>query len=114
MLYYSAKLLYLILVDDGKPRKRNACDCQFVVFKARHHSQALKLALDYGHKQQVRYKNKHGQTVRWAFAGVQAIKEMGRSLTGREIGSVLTDLVSPQPVPFGKRFHPEKSQVSFE
>jgi len=112
--YFSAKLLFVILVDDGKPRKRNTCDHQIVVFKARHHGHALALALAYGKTQEVRYNNLRDQTVRWAFASVQTIKKLGKSLAGQEIGSVLTDETFSQPVPFRKRFHPEKSEVNFE
>jgi hypothetical protein len=114
MDYYSARLLVVCLVDDGKPRKRNTCDYQFVVFRARDYGRALERALALGKQQETRYKNAKGQWVRWAFVEVQNIKRLGRSVDGREVGSLLDVLRSEHPMPFRKRFHPRASKVQYD
>jgi hypothetical protein len=114
MDYYSVRLLVLILVDDGKPRKLNTCDHQFVIFRARDDQHAFQRALKWGKKLETRYKNIKGQWVRWAFAEVVSIKLLGKKLDGLEIGSALADHRSKTPIPFNKRFHPKKSKVAYD
>jgi hypothetical protein len=114
MDYYSARLLIVCLVDDGKPRKRNTCDYPFVVFRARGYGHALQRALELGKQQETRYKNNKGQWVRWALVQVENVKHLGRTLDGVEVGSLLDVLRSDQPVHFGKRFHPKKSKVYYD
>ncbi len=104
----------VVLVDSGKPRKRNTCDYAFVVFRARDYSHAFERALTLGKQQETRYKNNKGQWVRWAFAKVENITRLGRTLDGREVGSLLDVLHSDHPLPFGKRFTPEKSKVYYD
>lgn len=114
MNYYCARLLTVILVDDGRPRRRNHGDYAFVVFRARDYEHALELAEAYGKKHQTRYRNGRGQWVRWAFVGVQVIKHLGKSVDGQEVGSVMSDLRSAEPIPYKKRFKTSLSHVSFE
>ena len=114
MDYYSARLLIVCLVDDGRPRKRNTCDYPFVVFRAKGYKHAFQRALDLGKQQETRYKNGKGQWVRWAFVQVENVKHLGKTLDGLEIGSLLDVLRSDQPVPFRKRFHPKKSKVYYD
>jgi hypothetical protein len=114
MDYYSVGLLVVCLVDNGKPRKRNTCDHQFVVFWAKDEQHAFQRALKWGKKQESRYKNIKGQWVRWAFVGVENVKYLGKKLDGLEIGSVLADHRSKTPIPFNKRFHPKKSKVLYD
>jgi hypothetical protein len=114
MDYYSAKLFVICLVDDSKPRRRNTCDYPFVVFRAKDREQAFERALALGKQQETRYKNHKGQWVRWALVQVEAIKHLGRSLDGVEVGSLLEVHCSAQPIPFGKRFHPKRSRVIYE
>ena len=114
MDYYCVRLLVIILVDDGKPRKRNTCDHPFVIFGAKDDQHAFQRALKWGKQHEHRYKNIKGQWVRWAFVEVESIKLLGRKLDGLEIGSVLADHYSKTPIPFNKRFHPEKSKVVYD
>jgi hypothetical protein len=114
MDYYSARLLVVCLVHDGKPRKRNTCDCQFVVFRARDYPHAFDRALVLGKRQETRYKNVRGQRVRWAFVEVQSLKRLGRSLDGQEVGSCLCERSFDRPVAFKKRFNPKASSVVYE
>lgn len=114
MDYYSARLLVVCLVDDGKPRKRNTCDYPFFVFRAKDYKHAFRRALDLGKQQETRYANDKGQQVRWAFVQVENVKRLGRKLDGVEVGSLLDVLHSNRPIPFRKRFHPQKSKVFYD
>jgi len=113
MDYYSARLFVLCLVDDGKPRKRNTCDYPFVVFRARGFPQAFARALALGREQETTYANGKGQSVRWVFVRVEEIKRLGRDLDGREVGSLLDVFRSDAPIPFRRRFRPEKYQPQY-
>jgi hypothetical protein len=114
MDYYSARLLIVCLVDDGRPRKHNTCDYPFLVFRARDDRHAFQRALDLGKQQETRYLNGKGQWVRWAFVQVENIKRLGLTLDGREVGSLLDVMRSDHPIPFRKRFSPKKSKVYYE
>lgn len=110
MDYYSARLLVICLVDDGKPRKRNTCDYPFFVFRARDYAHAFQRALQLGREQQTTYNNAKGQKVRWTFARVEDIKHLGRKIDGCEVGSLLDVFRSDEPIPFRQRFQPAKHQ----
>jgi hypothetical protein len=108
MSYFCAKLLTVCLVEDGQPRKRNTCDRSFVLVQAPDSSSAMELALKAGKGQETRYKNARGQKVRWAFVGVEELKERPGTLAGAEVGSVLGVMLSSVPLAFGKRFNPQR------
>ena len=108
MEYYSARLLVICLVDDGKPRKRNTCDHPFFIFRARDYAHALQRALELGRQQQTTYKNSKGEKVRWTLARVEEIKRLGRSVDGCEVGSLLDVYRSDDPVPYDHRFQPAR------
>jgi len=110
MQYFCARVLIVCLVDDGKPRKRDLCDHQFVVVRARDSEHAFERALEFGRAAEMTYKNPKGQKVRWAFVRVESIKRLGRKIDGREVGSVLGDERSPKDVSFRQRFRPDKHQ----
>ena len=114
MCYYCARLLVIVLVDDGKPRKRYTCDYPFVVFRARDFGHAFRRAVALGKEQEARYKNAKGQWVRWALVRVEEIKRLGRSLDGKEVGSLMDVMRSDRPIPFGKRFRPRESEVIYD
>jgi hypothetical protein len=114
MDHYCAKLLVVCLVDDGKPRQRNTCDCQHVVFRARDYEDAFARALAFGKREETRYKNAKGQWVRWALAEIQSIKYLGRSVDGLEVGYFLHERRFECPIPFKKRFNPGSSHVLHE
>ena len=110
MDYYSARLLFIILIDDGKPRKRNRCDESIVVFKARDFEDAFRRAVEIGRENETDYLNYDGQKVRWAFVAVDGLDHVGKTVDGMEVASKLHYRTSKQPVPFRRRFHPERSK----
>ena len=114
MNYYSAKFLFIWLINDGKPRKRNVSQHFFAVFQARSHKHAFKRALEWGKQRESRYWNMKGHAVRWALMQIQFIRFLGKTADGVAVGFLLDPLKSDKVVPFRKRFHPEKSDVRFE
>ncbi len=108
MSFFCARLLAVCLVDDGRPRKRNTCDRFFVILQAAGFSAAMELARQAGKQREVRYKNARGQKVRWAFVGIEELKELPDNLAGSEVGSVLGTLSSPTPLAYNKRFSPKR------
>jgi hypothetical protein len=114
MNYFSARLLMVCLVDDDKPMMRNICDRPVIVFRARDDTHAFKRSLEFGKQQEIRYKNRKGQWVRWAFVRVENITRLGRSLDGVEVGSLLDVLKTKRPIPFKKRFSPQRSKPNLD
>jgi hypothetical protein len=108
MQYFCARILIVCLVDDDKPRKRNTCDRQFVMVRARDYEHAFERALEFGCDAEVTYKNAKGQKVRWVFVSVEEIKRLGRRIDGCEVGSALGDVQFLKGLSFKKRFRPEK------
>lgn len=108
MEYYCARLLIVCLVNDGRKQRKNICDYPFVIFRARDHRNAFKRAIMLGKEQEHSYKNTKGKSVRWAFVRVEEIRRIGRQLDGREVGSVMDVLKTDAPIPFRKKFNPEK------
>jgi hypothetical protein len=112
MDYYSSRLTYVILVDDGRPRRRNHYDESVVVFRARDFEHAFKRALALGLAAEHEYKNLKGQSVRWALTEVTTVDHIGPQLDGREVSSRLHDRVSARPISFGAHFHPQRSRAT--
>jgi len=110
MPFYSARLLYLILVDDGRPKRRQHADETVIVFRARSVEQAFKQALALGHQHETTYENHKGQTVRWALAKVLTVDFIGASIDGAEVASTLRYHTFPEPVSARARLHPERSK----
>ena len=111
MTFYSARLLYIILID-GHPRRRNDYDETVVVFRARDFDHAFKRALALGRAAETRYRNAYGQRVRWAFVEVVTLDLVGPHVDGHEVASRLHARTAPEPVPFNTRFRPERSTPS--
>src|SRR4051812_32108221 len=107
MDYYSSRLLYVILIDDGRPRRRNHYDESIILFRARDFQHALARALELGLAAEHHYKNRKGHSVRWALVEVSTLDQIGRQLDGREVSSRLHDRISPAPIRFGSRFRPQ-------
>lgn len=108
MYYFSARLLIVCLVDNGKPRKKNTCDYPFFLIQAKDHEEAFQRALKLGKEQETRYENSKGQMVRWVFVRVEEVKALPQSLDGVEVGSLLDVLVTEERIPFKHSFSPEK------
>ena len=110
MPFYSARLLYYILVDSGLPRRRQHCDETVIVFRAANHARAFERALALGHAAETEYRNADDQRVRWAFVEVETLDEVGPTADGAEVASRQHVRVTPRPVPANRVFHPERSK----
>jgi hypothetical protein len=109
MDFYSARLLFIILVDDGRPKKKNHFDESVVVFRARNCSDAFRRALKLGKTRETDSRNDKGQRVRWALADVVNLDWVGKKIDGKEVASKLHYRTQSTPIPANKKFHPEKS-----
>jgi hypothetical protein len=112
MDFYSARLLFIVLVDDGRPRKKNMFDETVIVFRARHRTDAMKRALKIGRSHETEYKNENGNRVRWALVEVVNLDWIGRKADGQEVASHLHYRRSKRPIAFDKKFHPEASELT--
>lgn len=110
MKFYSARLLYIILIDNQRSRRRNDYDETVVLFRANDFDHAFKRALELGRAAETRYVNDRGQTVRWALVEVVTLDCVGPSVEGREVASKLHVRTTLKPVPFSTRFRPERSR----
>ena len=110
MDFYSARLLFIILVADSPGRKRNHYDESVIVFRARDFDHAFKRALALGRKQETDYANIKGHRVRWALVEIRSLDRVGRTVDGKEVASVLHYRTSRQRIPPGRTFHPERSK----
>jgi hypothetical protein len=108
--FYSARLILIILVDDGQPRKTHTWDEIVVTFRARNFDHAFVRALEIGRSHEVAYRNAHGQRVRWALVEIENLDRIGRRLDATEVASRLKPRRSKTTIPFSRRFHPEKSK----
>jgi hypothetical protein len=109
MNFYSARLSLVILVDDGKPRKTNTWDEIVVTFRARDFDHAFARALEIGRSHEIEYRNVYKQRVRWGLVEIETLDRVGRRLDGAEVASRLKPRRSKTPIPFSRKFRPEKS-----
>jgi hypothetical protein len=110
MPYYSARLLYYILVADGPPRRRQHCDETVVLFQAANYDRAFERALAIGRAAEADYENAKGQRARWVLVAVETLDEIGAEVDGAEVASRQHTRVTPRPVPANRQFHPEPSK----
>ena len=110
MDFYSARLLFIILVADGGGRKRNHYDESVIVFRAKDFSHAFKRALELGRAQETDYKNDKGQRVRWALVEIRSLDRVGPKVDGKEVASVLHYRKSRERISPSRIFHPERSK----
>lgn len=99
MDFYSARLLFIILVADGLGRKRNHYDESVIVFRARDFEDAFKRALALGKKKESEYKNNKGQQVRWALVRILTLDWIGSKVDGKEVASKLHYRTSAERIP---------------
>ena len=111
MDFYSARLLYVILVADGPGRKRNHYDETVIVFRARDQAHAFERALEIGRSHETDYLNDKQQRVRWALTEIIAVDWIGRAVNGKEVSSCLHYRTSKQPIAPDHVFQPETSQL---
>ena len=110
MDFYSARLLFIILVADGPGRKRNHYDNSVVVFRARDFDHAFERALELGRGRETDYKNDKGQRVRWSLVKVFNLDWVGRTVDGKEVASWLHHHTGKERIPPDHVFHPERSK----
>jgi hypothetical protein len=108
--FYSARLLFAILVDDGRPRRKNHFDESVVVFRAKDSTDAFKRALKLGRSHETDYLSDKGQRVRWALVDILNLDWVGRKIDGKEVASRLHYRIQSRPIPANKEFHPERSK----
>jgi len=107
--FYSARLLFVVLVDDGRPRKTHTWDEVVVTFRARDFDHAFARALEIGRSHETEYLNSDHRKVRWAFVRVENLDHVGKRLDGAEVASRLARRRSKTAIPFGTQFRPEDS-----
>lgn len=110
MHFYSARLLYIILVANGPGRKRNHYDESVIVFRARDPEHAFKRALELGRKGETEYDNRKDQRVRWALVEILSLDWVGGKVDGKEVASHLHYRKSGDRIPPRRVFHPERSK----
>ena len=110
MNFYSARLLFVILVDDGHPRKTHTWDEIIVVFRARDFNHAFSRALEIGRTHEAEYLNCKNQKVRWSLVEVENLDFVGKRVDGEEVASHLSRRRSKKVLPFQIEFHPEDSK----
>lgn len=111
MAFYSARLLYVIIVGDGKPRRRVNSDETVVVFRARDPFDASARALALGRAREAAWRNAWGQRVRYALAEVQTIDRIGTRIDGAEVMSTMQHRTFDRPLSAQSRLHPERSKT---
>lgn len=112
MKFYSARLLRICLIDDGKQAKRNLYNESIVVFRARDWNHAFERALELGKQQEVTYENVYGHTVSWKLVGIKNLDIIGQKVDGAEVASRLDYKRVKEPIPTDAEFHPEQSNPS--
>jgi hypothetical protein len=110
--FYSARLSFVVLVDDGQPRKTHTWDEIVVVFRARDFDHAFSRALEIGRSHETEYLNCDQQRVRWALVEVENLDFVGKRVDGAEVASRLSRRRSKKEIPFDAQFHPEESHPS--
>jgi hypothetical protein len=110
MEFYSARLQFIILVDDGRPKKKNHFDESVVVFRAKNFSDAFKRALKWGRSHETNYRNDKGQRVRWSLVDILNLDWVGKKIDGKEVASNLHYRTQSKPIPANKKFHPERAK----
>jgi hypothetical protein len=107
--FFSARLLYIILVNDGRSRKRNHYDEVVIVFRARNFDSAFNRALEIGHANETEYLNQRKQTVRWALIKIINLDWVGKRIDGKEVASFLHHKTGEVAIAPTTQFQPEKT-----
>jgi hypothetical protein len=110
MNFYSARLLFVCLVDDGKPKKKNMYDDSVVAFRAQDFDDAFRRAVEIGKAREHSYLSPDGHKVRWALVEILNLDWVGRKIDGAEVASKLHYRVSAKRINPKAKFHPEKSK----
>jgi hypothetical protein len=106
MDFYSARLLYVRLVDDGQPKRKNLYEETVILFRAPDFHRARQKALRLGQDRETTYRNEKGQRVRWALAEVLDVDWIGEWMDGKEVSARLHYRTTREAVGFGRRYRP--------
>jgi hypothetical protein len=109
-MYFSATLLYRVIVDTPRPRRRHLCDETVIVFRARDYDAAFARALVLGRARETTYRNGDGQRVRWLLAEIRTLDQIGATLDGAQVLGGLRHEMADQPLGPRTRFRPEQSK----
>ncbi|MGI9302314.1 MAG: DUF4288 domain-containing protein [Gammaproteobacteria bacterium] len=110
MQYFTARLVILVLADNGKPITECTRDSVIVLIHAPNRDAAFRKALELGKEQETEYENEAGELVRWVFKEVDMIWELGEELTEGEIASVPDKYVPDVPLESTVEFKPEAEE----
>ena len=110
--FYGARLLLVILIDDGRPRQTHTWDEIIVTFRARDFAHAFTRALEIGRSHETEYENSDHRRVGRALVEVLTLDCVGRRVDGAEVASRLFRRRSKTAIPFDMRFRPEDSTPS--
>jgi len=108
--FYTARLLFVSLVESNRAKKSNLYDDSVIVFRAKDFAHTFERALEIGKSKETTYKNASGQTVRWALVEIVNIDYVGKIIDGNEVASKLHYRVTKKPIALRKRFRPERSK----
>ena len=106
MPYFCARLLFLSLVDDGRPISDCTCEYSFFIVAADTFKDAFEEAVSVGNREQLDYLNCDGNQVRWVLKAVEELRELGTELSGIEVGSLFDRQRFDEPVSFDVTFDP--------
>jgi hypothetical protein len=110
MGFYSARLLFVCLVENSRVKKSNLYDDSIIVFRAKDFEHAFQRALEIGKSRETTYKNSTNQTVRWSLVEIVNIDWVGKIIDGKEVASKLHYCTTREPIPLRRRFRPERSK----
>lgn len=93
---YAAKLLfqYRIIKKNGNDKKR-LCEESIVQFEATAPKVAVRKAKSIGKTSQFKYKNAHGNLVRFEFVGIMELRAMGAELEKHQVWYEFKELLGP-------------------
>ncbi|MBU1536488.1 DUF4288 domain-containing protein [Myxococcota bacterium] len=114
MSWFSARLLIVSIVDDGEPEDNCLCDYPFFVFQAMDEQEAIAKALQLGYEQEHTFRNEDGNDVRWAFAQIDQIWNLGDEIDGKEIGSLMDYWKPENPIMANHQFCPREAVPDFD
>jgi hypothetical protein len=105
MTWFSIAIRRASIVDTGGLHK--LWDSVYIV-EARDRSEAWRRGIEIGYQSEEAYANAEGRQLRFAFAGVLTIDELGEDLTsGQEVYFLPRDIEPPLPMAIDTRFSPE-------
>jgi Domain of unknown function (DUF4288) len=115
MIYYSARLHMVSIVDDpDELRERSyVCDYPFVLFQAADDAAAFARALELGKEREIEYVNSDGNRVHWRLRAVEFIWKLGTEIDGIEVGSLMDVYQPDEELSVDTSFSPESIMPTY-